>query len=123
MAIQRQPPDFTPVSAVWIQDTGGTYASIMVTRGYGSTSRPRALAGGMGVWVGSAAACVRCNNVCGQTSKHIAQQQYSSRSPLNMFTTVQRLLTAGRVTKLVDARDDRELAPRRKEVRAVLRVV
>ena len=26
-----------------------------------------------------------------------------------MFTTVQRLLTAGRVTKLVDARDDREL--------------
>ena len=31
----------------------------------------------------------------------------SSRSPLNMFTTVQRLLTAGRVTKLVDARDDR----------------
>ena len=36
-----------------------------------------------------------------------------------MFTTVQRLLTAGRVTKLVDARDDRELAPRRKEVRAV----
>ena len=33
----------------------------------------------------------------------------SSRSPLNMFTTVQRLLTAGRVTKLVDARDDREL--------------
>ena len=29
----------------------------------------------------------------------------SSRSPLNMFATVQRLLTAGRVTK----RDDREL--------------
>ena len=83
---------------------GGGRLSITVSRvwGYGSTSRPRALAGGMGVWVGSAAACVRCNNVCGQTSKHIAQQQYSSRSPLNMFTTVQRLLTAG--LEMVDAK-------------------